>query len=187
MSSTDSSPQNPHEAKIRKTSGCLPWILLAAGCLILGGMVGLFMAVSQRPPVMDAHQFDMARKRWDENRIPNYRVEIVVEGAQPATYVVEVRDGTAVKALRNGNPLTQLRTFATWSVDGMFGTLESDVASLESQLEKSGASGSPPTLMLRAEFDPKYGYPKRYFRADWQRNLETLWTVTRFEELGSVN
>ena len=186
MNLSGEASENRHGGRTQKASGWLPWILLVVGCLTFGGITGLFLAVAQRPPILVLEEFDEARKRWDETRVPNYRIEIVVEGAQPATYTVEVRDGVAINANRNGNPLTQSRTFATWSVDGMFGTMESDVVNLETQTKKSKDGGGSPTLMLRAEFDRHYGYPKRYFRADWQRNLETSWTVTRFEELSST-
>ena len=147
--------------------------------------VGLFVAFSQRPPTLDRARLDAARELWTRTQVPDYHIEIVVQGRQPATYAVDVEKGEAVKALRNQNPLTQPRTFGTWSVDGMFRTIESDILSFESQLDVSKSSGKLPTLMLRAEFDPQYGYPKRYFRADWQRNLETNWVVSRFERTES--
>lgn len=176
-------PDPAFEQGMQRATRILPWFLLMVGGLIIGGIGGLFWAISQRPAVLTAADFEVAKKKWEERRLANYDIEIVVKGAQPATYTVEVRDGTAIKALRNGNPLTQQRTFATWSVDGMFGTMESDVASLEQQKTQQAKTGELPTLMLRAEFDPMYGFPKRFFRADWQRNLETSWTVTRFEAL----
>ena len=60
--------------------------------------------------------FRTAAETWKKGEPPDYDIEVQVTGNQPATYFVEVRGGEAILALRNGKPLTQRRTFSTWSV-----------------------------------------------------------------------
>lgn len=112
--------------------------------------------------------------------MPDYDIEVAVAGTQPATYEVRVRDGQAIEAFRNGKPLNQRRTFGTWSVPGMFSTMSRDVEAVERR-ERGEADPSTPRLTLRAEFDPKYGYPKRYQRIEWGSPVEVTWQVTHFE------
>ena len=69
----------------------------------------------------------------------------------------------------------------TWLIDGMFGTMEADVRTVESDAKQELNSGTRAPLLLRARFNPQLGLPESYFRADWQRNLETSWKITRFE------
>ena len=112
------------------------------------------------------------------------RDEIQVRGNQPATYYVEVRGGDARLALRNGKPLTQRRTFSTWSVPGMFATMSRDVDALERRAAGQ-ADASTPDLNLRATFGPRYGYPARYRRLQYRSSVEVEWEVTRFEVVPS--
>jgi hypothetical protein len=126
----------------------------------------------------------VARQRWEANAPPNYDIEVVVRGSQPATYAVEVRDGRPEVALRNGQPLLQRRTFSTWSVPGMFSTMSRDVEVVE-RFEQGNASPSAPRLALRAEFDERFGYPTRYRRIEWGSPVEVSWEVTKFEVISS--
>jgi hypothetical protein len=38
-------------------------------------------------------------------------------------------------------------------------------------------------MIIRAEFDPKYGYPRQYDRVVLGTDFEIHWKVTRFEPL----
>ncbi len=145
--------------------------------VILGSLAGLaltlvviFFLRGSLPPLTPA-DLAAAKGRWSAAAPANYHLEVVVHGAQPAQYAVQVQGGQAVTASRNGVPLKQPRTWETWTVPGMFGTLESDVQSLE-----EGAQ-----LVVRCQFHPQYGYPARYesFRADTRHQVD--WEVTRFE------
>ena len=105
---------------------------------------------------------------------------MVVRGSQPATYAVQVRNGQAENATRNGRPLNQRRTFGTWSVPGMFSTMQRDVEAIERRA-RPNADPNLPQLTLRAEFDSRYSYPARYRRIEWGSPTEVSWEVTRFE------
>lgn len=144
---------------------------------LLGVLAGLALALGvafylrRSLPPLTATALAEAKVRWSALAPPNYRLEVVVSGAQPAVYAVEVQDGRAVAASRNRIPLKQPRTWETWTVPGMFGTLESDVQSL--------AEGD--SLVVRCQFHPEYGYPAKYesFRASTRHQVD--WEVTRFE------
>jgi hypothetical protein len=146
---------------------------------IFGGLFGLVAALvitillrgQQVPPLTQA-AYDAAQARWQGNAPQNYLIEIRVTGAQPAVYQVTVQDRQVVSASRNGNPLTQERTWETWSVPGMFDTLASDLEHLQSRDMQ---------LIVRCQFDHKYGYPARYERTQLGTGQQVSWEVTRFE------
>jgi len=155
---------------------------LASG-IAAGFVVMLVVAALNRgevSPKLTPELFHEAQTKWEKSLPRNYNIEVKVQGNQPATYYVEVRDGDAKLALRNGQPLTQRRTFSTWSVPGMFATIARDVDTLE--LRAAGrADKFTPNLNLRATFDPHYSYPARYRRLQYQSSVEVEWEVTRFE------
>ena len=105
----------------------------------------------------------------------NYEIEITVQGRQPGRYRTTVQDGEVVSAEFNNNALTNPRTMSTWTVDGMFRTIDYDV---QDQLNRDAQD---PELTLRAEFNPQYGYPQKYQRIQWGSLNELTWEVTRFE------
>jgi hypothetical protein len=155
---------------------------LAAG-LVLGLLAMIVLAIATRgsvSPRLTPEIFQAAMARWKQEEPQDYDIEVQVRGNQPATYYVEVRGGDARLALRNGKPLTQRRTFSTWSVPGMFATMSRDVDALERRAAGQ-ADASTPDLNLRATFDPHYGYPARYRRLQYRSSVEVEWEVTRFE------
>lgn len=146
------------------------------------GATLLFYVVRQRladpTPELTEAAFDQAWQRWQAHEVKNYEIEIRVTGAQAATYRVVVEAGEATAAFRNGAPLGQRRTFETWSVPGMFSTIEADVA----RLFHPAKGSSPARLTLRAQFDPDLGYPQHYQRIEWGQSSEVTWDVVRFEK-----
>jgi len=111
---------------------------------------------------------------------------VTVHGPQPATYRVEVRDGEAIAAWRNGEPLKSQRTFGTWSVPGMFSTISRDVEAIE----RAAAEHRQRPLILRAAFHAEYGYPERYRRIDngsrkGGDSIAVTWEVVEFRVVGA--
>jgi hypothetical protein len=155
-------------------------VVLVFAVAVAATFVALRMWRGESMPPLSPAQFHAARARWQAEAPPNYDIEIVVTGSQPATYEVHVRGGQPELALRNGKPLTQRRTFGTWSVPGMFGTMLRDVQAVE-RLEQPTPDPHAPRLVLHAEFDPKYSYPARYRRIQLGSTVEVSWRVTRFE------
>jgi hypothetical protein len=155
--------------------------LLAGTCVgIVATLLILRARIADPLPEITPADFYAAREQWEKNELPNYDIEIAVTGTQSATYRVQVREGRAVAAWRNDQPLMQERTFSTWSVRGMFGTISRDIDRVE-RLAAAKAEPNTPRLTLRGEFDERTGYPQRYRRIEWGSPVEVSWKVTRFE------
>lgn len=160
------------------------WLVLAGaggGVFALTLVLVAFLAKRSAPlPPLTTEAFAAAQRRWEERGLASYDAQISVTGRQNAVYRVEVRGGEASVALRNGQPLKQQRTFDTWSVPGMFSTLAADVQSVETVAAGKADAGTP-QLVLRAEFDPEWGYPIRYHRLEKRKqsaDYEVTWKVT---------
>jgi hypothetical protein len=140
---------------------------LAAGLGAVFGLacVALLWVFSFRDPLppVTVRDFEAAQQRWRENGPESYDMEVEVLGPQPAVYRVEVRGGEPSAAFRNGRPLTQRRTWATWSVPGMFDTQASDFRHV-ARIEAGTADETTPRLSLYGIYHPQYGYPERYRR-----------------------
>jgi len=159
------------------------WFFIIMGCLLLVTLIGLLMARYStrqiRIPTIARTDFDAGWKKWQDKAPLDYRIRTVVAGRQAAEYEVTVREGRVVSATRNGQPLTQPRTMGTWSVPGMFDTIELDVNTTEEPNPRL-------KLTLRGEFDEQWGYPRRYLRNDYTSKTETQWEVTQFEPMGTT-
>src|SRR5437763_1922899 len=129
----------PNET-IRDTSGEPPTTTVAPSLrrFVIGAVVGVAIGLVaallvlrlNRPaaaPLLTPALFEQAHERWKANAPPDYDIVVRVTGSQPAVYRVEVRSGQAQAAWRNGDPLMSRRTFGTWSVPGMFGTISRDL------------------------------------------------------------
>ncbi len=171
-------PQPPAPLFRRVLVGIVVGLVVGLGVMILLALVPR----GNVSPRLTPELFREAQARWKQEQPRDYDIEIQVRGNQPAIYRVEVRGGEAQRALRNGKPLTQRRTFSTWSVPGMFATMSRDVDALERRAAGQGDMFTP-DLHLRATFDPRYGYPARYRRLQYQSSLEMEWEVTKFDVL----
>lgn len=155
--------------------GSLAGVALA----IIPALYLLRQATRDPTPALTPELFYAARDRWKAAAPPDYDIEVRVTGSQPATYRALVRGGEAQAAWRNGAPLTTRRTFGTWSVPGMFSTISRDIESLERHAAGK-ADRFTPRLMLRAEFDPRFHYPRRYRRIQQWSTVEVAWEVAEF-------
>jgi len=136
-----------------------------------------------RLPPCSLTELAVARQRWADARLEDYDLEVEVRGKQAAVYAVEVREGEVRAATRNREPLKSPRTLGTWSVPGMFATLEAD-AQNQRRLEAGEATADIPWVDLRAEFEPTWGYPLRCQRIQWGGpgvNPEVFWEVRSFQ------
>jgi hypothetical protein len=162
--------------------------VLAVG--IVAAVVYLRVVNYDPTPELTPEAFYAARDRWRASSPPDYDVEIRVTGPQAATYRVQVRGGQPQAAWRNGYPLKQRRTFGTWSVDGMFSTIGRDVEAIERRAAGQ-ADINETELILRAEFDPQYSYPRVYRRIQWgsRRGSDATaatWEVVEFRAISGT-
>lgn len=68
----------------------------------------------------------------------------------------------------------------------MFDTVRRDVETVEA-FESGQASSQTPRLRLKCDFDPEYGYPKRYRRTQKSGGGEVIWNVVEFKVVVAAN
>src|SRR5688572_3688795 len=141
----------------------LLWTLAGLALGAVGSLVILGVMHRDTTPPLTPEGFYAAVDRWKADPPQSYDIEIEVIGRQAAVYRAEVRNGQPTAAWRNGQPLTQRRTFGTWSVPGMFSTMARDVDVVERRAAGRNKPGEV-ELILKAQFDPQYHYPRRYER-----------------------
>ena len=157
-----------------------------AAWLCIGSLLGLVLTLiivrwqsRDLTPDLTPEIFYAAHERWKAAAPADYDIEVRVTGSQPAVYRVEVRGGQPQAAWRNGQPLLTRRTYGTWSVPGMFSTISRDIEAIEKH-RAGKADRFTPRLILRAEFDATYSYPRRYRRIEQWSNVDVAWEVTDF-------
>ncbi|WP_425618715.1 DUF6174 domain-containing protein [Anatilimnocola sp. NA78] len=173
---------NSPAEKRRSSFGCTFALWLVAG-MLLGAIASLLVLRSlyaERIPEISPADYYAAKEKWKANEVANYDIEVQVSGTQEGKYRVEVRNGEAIAAWANGFPQSKQRTFVTWSVPGMFGTMSRDIEVLEKHTAGK-ADATTPRITMRAEFDEKHGYPVRYRRIQWGSSVQMIWQVTKFE------
>jgi hypothetical protein len=166
------------EARTLTTKRVKSWLLAAA----LGGALALFcvaagniwLAPARLPKIAREHLL-AAIEKWGHEEPARYGITVKVSGRQPGLYEVLVDNGVVSSARLNGRELINQRTSGTWSVPGMFNTIELD---LETQ---SRSDRSP--LILRGKFDEQYGFPRQYERMEMRTGAHQAlsWEVTKFE------
>ncbi|HEY2416018.1 MAG TPA: DUF6174 domain-containing protein [Pirellulaceae bacterium] len=155
--------------------------LLGIGAGLIVMLVVMRQANYDPAPSLSPEEFHAAYEHWKAHKISSYDIEVKVTGPQAAIYRVEVRDGEAIAARRNGQLLMSQRTFGTWSIPGMFSTISRDVEAIE----RAAAEHKQRPLILRAAFNAEYGYPERYRRIDngsrkGGDSMAVTWDVVEF-------
>ncbi len=174
MPATSSTADRDHTAQHARHRRQLAIIFVAMTVLAIIVLVGARLVVAgKRVPALTRSDFDAAWQRWESHGLQNYTITTVVEGRQPATYWVQFVDGNVVSATRNDHPLPGKRTIGTWSVPGMFDTIEHDLETIDSPQPSL-------QLELRCMFDETWGYPRKYIRSDYTSGTTTRWLVTDF-------
>ncbi len=153
---------------------------VAIGVVAVSLLAVFVVANLLRAPDVSRERFEAAKKLWLQKRPSSYDIQIKVSGRQPAVYEVQVRSGVAVAATRNGYALNRPHAIGTWSVDGMFDTMERDLENVERHATGKAPPGTP-RVTIWGRFDPDYGYPANFTRVQWDNNYEVVWEVTKFE------
>lgn len=119
---------------------------------------------------------EQARQKWQQSQPDNYDMEIKFDGPRAAVYRLEVRNGRAFAAMRDG--VSDAQTLRMWSVSGMFDTIEQDLKHATDPIRVSRREVNYVTPL--GVFHPIYGYPQHYRRVQWGFNVEVTWEVTHF-------
>jgi hypothetical protein len=142
----------------------------------------LAVVVARRGPVapeITRQDLLAAKRRWQDAGLAGYKMDLMIGGRQPGVVHIEVREGMVTRMTRDGIVPSQRRTWEYWTVPEQFATIDQDFDSAETP---GGFGAAPGTqTILRADFDPQYGYPRRYQRFVLGTNLNVDWHVTRFE------
>lgn len=158
----------------RKTVFALVSTALAAACVAWS----LRFFVDERIPPLTDETLENAIKLWKQHGPGDYELDIELRGAQPGSVHVVVRKRVVTETTRDGR-VPPKWTWDTWSVPGMFETLAEDLQIAEDPAQAIQAA--PGTKWrLRCEFDPAFGFPRRYHRVV-SGGPEVYWQVTRFD------
>lgn len=171
--------RKPRRPGRRRLSTAVIAILLGGGAALLVLMAMLLMVLREATPLLTETELAAAVQRWREYGPDDYDMDILVGGRRAGTIHVEVRGGSVVAMTRDGITPSQQRTWQYWSVPGLFDMLEDDVQSAD---DPRGPFGALPgtKVVLRAEFNPRYGYPRRYQRTVFGTDLGIDWEIVRF-------
>jgi hypothetical protein len=157
--------------------------------LVLGAMLAsaIFIYVNRTstiPPLLDS-DFQAAMARWEKNGPPSYNLDLTLTVDKPEPIHVEVRAGQVTRMTRDGRQPSQKRTWDAWSVPGQFDTIERELEMARDPATGFGVRGG--RGVLRAQFDQRLGYPRRYWRIvlGAPRDLQLQWTIDRFETVNN--
>ncbi len=117
-----------------------------------------------------------ARARWKERGPKSYGLDVDVRGIR---YRIDVKDGEVVAMTIDGRPAA-VSALEHWTVEGMFGFLAEELSNLR-RVEAAYGVSNPEDVVLRAAFDPKYGYPARFLRHVLGLDRSVEWQVRSFE------
>jgi hypothetical protein len=151
---------------------------LGAALLFVAVLVGLKVFVADKTPDLTEESFQAALQQWQARGPASYDLDVQIGGAQPGVAHVEVRNGDVKVATRDGLPLQDWNK-DEWSIAGQFEALEREFEFAENpQREMQAPPGA--RVWLRCEFDPEYGYPRRFHRHTSGGAPEVFWRATSF-------
>jgi hypothetical protein len=131
-------------------------------------------------PTLDEAALDRAETLWDEEGPASYDLDLMIRGERPGPVHIEVRSGEVTAMTRDGVAPRQRRTWEYWTVPSQFDMMRRD---LVGALDPAEGFNVPPDarVIMRARFDPQYGYPAHYQRSIPGTHNEVEWEITRFE------
>lgn len=166
----------------RRLANLIRGMLLGGALAAIGGFGWWALAGPERVPDLTSEALAEAIRRWDDAAVGDYRLELSLEGRQPGEIAIEVRDGEVTRFTRDGVSPSQRRTWDYWKVENQLATIEEDLDSARDPQRGFGAPAGS-RVVQRAEFDARYGYPRRYQRFILGTPLDVVWEITRFELL----
>jgi hypothetical protein len=155
--------------------------LVAIFLFFIAAAVLLKLFFAERIPELTIERLEAAEQLWQQKGPDSYDLEVEIRGARPGSARVEVRDGAVTVATRDGRQLPSW-TRDTWSVPGQFDTLQRELELAEDpQHEMMAAPGTQ--LQLRCDFDPRFGFPRRFHRFATGGAPEVFWRVSSFRKV----
>src|SRR5262249_10304725 len=115
------------------------------------------------PKRLTEEAYEAALTRWDKDGPSDYDLDLELLANRPSLIQVEVGGGEIVHMTRDGIEPSQKRTWDVWSVPGQFETIGQELEMAKRPAESFGTRGAA-EVVIWAEFDPTYGYPRRYDR-----------------------
>jgi hypothetical protein len=188
MSSTNSESQHRDpeaiETHSEEPSGARPrrafaFVLGTTAALIVTAIV-FFFTMRTNVPRLTRADYEAAVARWEKNGPADYDLDLELAGNRPGKIHVEVRHGKVTHMIRDGVEPSQQRTWDYWSVPGQLDTIGEEM-----EMAKHPAISfnlrSDTEVVMWAEFDPVFGYPREFRRAVLGTPYEVHWTTTQFQ------
>ena len=154
-------------------------LLLVPAVICVVGVVLLMQTLAgARIPELTDVDLERAEELWTNAGPASYEMDLEILQGQPGTVHIEVQNGE-ISAMMRDNRTPAQRTWSIWSVPGLFETLERELEMSEDPVHEVGAAAGT-QWRLRCDFDPTYGYPRRFHRYVSGGGPEVYWRVTSF-------
>jgi len=154
------------------------WLLLFSAVTVVGVAVGLLVGSRGGLEELTAERLAEAKRRWAEAGPGSYTMSIELGGGEAVRYEVTVENGT-VTNMRSSGGDTPERTWTSWSVEGLFAFLETELGNAANPQRAYGVE-DPAKVILRAKFDEQLGYPAVFMRHVIGTRLQVQWEVKAF-------
>lgn len=155
----------------------MPWGLVFLGLALGVGAVVLWGLREPSKP-LDRAALATARSLWSERAPRSYVLELETEGAMSGRHRIEVLDGE-VAGMTTGGTAATPSAWTYWTVDGLFAMMEAELDNAASPRAAYGVDAGE--VVLRARFDPEWGYPDFFLRHVMGSRQGVEWRVVRFE------
>ncbi|HEX2474915.1 MAG TPA: DUF6174 domain-containing protein [Lacipirellulaceae bacterium] len=162
----------------RHSRRMLLMLVLPAVICIIGVALLLQMLVGQKLPQLTEDELAKAEELWTSAGPASYEMDLDILQGQPGKVHIEVQNGE-ITAMTRDNRTPAQRTWSYLSVPGLFEMLERELEMAEDPVHEVGADAGT-RWQLRCEFDPGYGYPRRFHRYVSGGGPEVYWRVTSF-------
>lgn len=170
----------PSAGQARRSLTLLLGLLMAVVIGAAAAIAALRARLNDGVPELTEEAIASAEACWEATAPAGYKLRVRIEGRRPGDVECTVEGGEVTSMTRDGRTPSQRRTWDYWTVPAQFDTIRQDMASaVEPQAGFGAPAGSK--VLLRAEFDSQYGYPKRYRRYVLGTPLEVEWEIVEFQ------
>jgi hypothetical protein len=172
------SPDSANAPVVWRSRRMLLFLLLPALLCLVVAAIFFKMLMKERIPELSVAELERAEALWNGAGPTSYNMDLEILGARPGTVHVEVRNEEVIAMQRDGRTPPP-HTWRYWSVPGLFETLERELTMSEDPIHEVGTSAGT-IWQVRCEFDPAYGFPRRFHRYVSAGGPEVYWRVTTF-------